>query len=356
MQIVNPQTRAAALALSLAALSVPTWAGAPTVTKHGEWIAHDFKFHGGEVLSELHIRYTTVGERSGEPVLILHGTGSTGDGLLTQEFAGRLFGPGQPLDAAKYFIILPDAIGHGGSSKPSDGLRMRFPKYDYDDQVEAQHRLLNEGLGVHQLRLVAGISMGGMETWLWGEKYPRLMDALAPMAAQPAPMASRNWMLRRLMTEMIRNDPEWMNGEYRSEPRSLRLAFALYSVATNGGTLAYQSLAPTRDKADKLVNEMLAKPSSADANDFLYQWESSADYDPSENLERIEAHVLAINSADDEKDPPETGVTERAMRQVKNARLYLIPASVETRGHGTVQMAKFYEDQLRELLATTPRR
>jgi homoserine O-acetyltransferase len=233
---------------------------------------------------------------------------------------------------------------------------MRFPKYDYDDQVEAQHRLLNEGLGVHHLRLVAGISMGGMETWLWGEKYPRLMDALAPMAAQPAPMASRNWMLRRLMTEMIRNDPEWMNGEYKSEPRSLRLAFALYSVATNGGTLAYQSLAPTRDKADKLVNEMLAKPLSADANDFLYQWESSADYDPSENLERIEAQVLAINSADDEKDPPETGVTERAMRQVKNARLYLIPASVETRGHGTVQMAKFYEDQLRELLTTTPRR
>jgi homoserine O-acetyltransferase len=356
MQIVNPQTRAAALALSLAAFSVPTWAGAPTVTKHGEWIAHDFKFHDGEVLSELHIRYTTVGERSGEPVLILHGTGGTGDGLLTQEFAGRLFGPGQPLDAAKYFIILPDAIGHGGSSKPSDGLRMRFPKYDYDDQVEAQHRLLNEGLGVHHLRLVAGISMGGMETWLWGEKYPRLMDALAPMAAQPAPMASRNWMLRRLMTEMIRNDPEWMNGEYKSEPRSLRLAFALYSVATNGGTLAYQSLAPTRDKADKLVNEMLAKPLSADANDFLYQWESSADYDPSENLERIEAQVLAINSADDEKDPPETGVTERAMRQVKNARLYLIPASVETRGHGTVQMAKFYEDQLRELLTTTPRR
>ena len=170
MQIVNPQTRAAALALSLAALSVPTWAGAPTVTKHGEWIAHDFKFHGGEVLSELHIRYTTVGERSGEPVLILHGTGDTGDGLLTQEFAGRLFGPGQPLDAAKYFIILPDAIGHGGSSKPSDGLRMRFPKYDYDDQVEAEHRLLNEGLGVHHLRLVAGISMGGNGDLALGRK------------------------------------------------------------------------------------------------------------------------------------------------------------------------------------------
>jgi homoserine O-acetyltransferase len=357
MQIVDRQTRAAAVALSLAALSVQTWAGAPTATtKHGEWIAHDFKFHGGEVLPELHIRYTTVGERSGEPVLILHGTSGAGDELLTQEFAGRLFGPGQPLDAAKYFIILPDAIGHGGSSKPSDGLRMRFPKYDYGDQLEAQHRLLNEGLGIHHLRLVAGISMGGMETWLWGEKYPRFMDALAPMAAQPAPMASRNWMLRRLMIEMIRNDPEWMNGEYKSEPRSLRLAFALYSVATNGGTLAYQSLAPTREKADKLVNEMLAKPLSADANDFLYQWESSADYDPSENLERIEAQVLAINSADDEKDPPETGVTERAMRQVKNARLYLIPASVETRGHGTAHMAKFYEDQLRELLATTPRR
>ena len=198
--------------------------------------------------------------------------------------------------------------------------------------------------------------MGGMETWLWGEKYPFFMDALAPMAAQPAPMASRNWMLRRLMVETIRNDPGWLNGEYKSEPFSLPIAFAFYNVATNGGTLAYQHLASTHDKADKLVDELLAKPSTVDANDFLYQWESSADYDPSENLERIEAKVLAINSADDERDPPETGVTERAIKRMKNARLYLIPASEETRGHGTTVMARFYAGQLGDLLATAQRR
>jgi homoserine O-acetyltransferase/O-succinyltransferase len=358
MKIFGQQpARAAVLALFLGALaSVKGWAGEAPAPKQGEWIAHEFRFHGGEVLAELRLRFTTLGNSSGEPVLILHGTGGSGAGLLTDGFAGRLFGAGQPLDIAKYFIILPDAIGHGGSSKPSDGLRMRFPNYDYDDQVEAAYRLLNEGLGVHHLRLVAGISMGGMETWLWGEKYPGFMDALAPMAAQPTPMASRNWMLRRLMIETLRNDPEWMNGEYKSEPHSLRLAYAFYTVATNGGTLAYQHLAPTRAKADKLVGELLAKPFSADANDFLYQWESSADYDPSENLERIEATVLAVNSTDDERDPPETGVTERAIERVKNARLYLIPASEQTRGHGTAAMAKFYAEQLGELLATAPRR
>ncbi|MBV9286245.1 MAG: alpha/beta fold hydrolase, partial [Hyphomicrobiales bacterium] len=270
------------------------------------------------------------------------------------EFAGQLFGPGQPLDAGRYFIILPDAIGHGGSSKPSDGLRMKFPKYDYADQVEAQYQLLSEGLGIHHLRLILGQSMGGMETWLWGEKHPGFMDALAPMAAQPAPMASRNWMLRRLMIETIRSDPEWLGGEYTRQPRSLPLAFALYNVATNGGTLAYQHRAPTRDKADKLVDELLAKPFTADANDFIYQWESSSDYDPSQDLEAIEAQVLAIDSADDEKDPPETGVTERAIKRIKNARRFLIPASEETRGHSTTTIARFYVDELRELLASAP--
>ena len=219
-----------ALALSLCALaSAQATAGEAPAPKPGEWIAHDFKFHGGEVLPVLRLRYTTIGEPSGEPVLILHGTGGSGAGLLTPEFAGRLFGPGQPLDAARYFIILPDAIGHGGSSKPSDGLRMKFPKYDYDDQIAAEYGLLNQGLGIHHLRLIAGISMGGMETWLWGEKYPFFMDALAPMAAQPVPMASRNWMLRRLMVETIRNDPGWLNGEYKSEPYSLPIAFAFYN-------------------------------------------------------------------------------------------------------------------------------
>jgi homoserine O-acetyltransferase len=221
--------------------------------------------------------------------------------------------------------------------------------------VEAQHRLVTEGLGIRHLRLVMGNSMGGMQTWLWGEKYPEAMDVLAPMASQPTPMASRNWMLRRMMIETIRNDPEWNNGNYTAQPRSLRLASVFFGIATSGGTLAYQKLAPTREAADKLVDERLAARSPADANDFLYQWESSGDYDPSPNLERIQAMVLVINSADDERNPPETGITERELKRVKNGRQYLIPASEATRGHGTAGTANFYKEPLRELLETAPR-
>jgi homoserine O-acetyltransferase len=288
--------------------------------------------------------------------LILHGTGGSGTNFLTPGFAGELFGSGQPLDASKYFIILPDAIGTGKSAKPSDGLRTKFPKYNYDDMVEAQHRLVTEGLGIRHLRLVLGNSMGGMQTWLWGEKYPDFMDALVPMASQPTPMASRNWMLRRMMLETIRSDPEWNNGNYTAQPPSLRLASVFFSIATSGGTLAYQKLAPTREQADKLLDERLAAPLLSDANDFLYQWESSRDYDPSARLERIEAALLAINSADDERNPPETGITERELKRVKNGRLYLIPASEDTRGHGTTGMAKFWSQQLQQLLHTAPRR
>ena len=201
-----------------------------------------------------------------------------------------------------------------------------------------------------------GNSMGGMETWLWGEMHPDFMDALVPMASQPTPMASRNWMLRRLMIESIRNDPAWNNGNYTTQPPSLRLANVFFGVATSGGTLAYQNLAPTRQSADKLVDERLAAPFAADANDFIYQWGSSADYDPSANLERIEAELLAINSADDERNPPESGITERAMLRVKSGHLYLIPASPETRGHGTTGHARFYAQKLRELLDSAPQR
>jgi homoserine O-acetyltransferase len=215
---------------------------------------------------------------------------------------------------------------------------------------------VTDGLGIRRLRLVLGNSMGGMHTWLWGERYPDVMDALVPMASQPTPMASRNWMLRRMMIEMIRSDLDWNDGNYTSQPRSLRLASVFFSIATSGGTLAYQKLAPTREKADKLVDERLAAPASADANDFLYQWESSGDYDPSPGLERIQAALLAINSADDERNPPETGITERALKRVKNGRLYLIPASEDTRGHGTTGMAKFWKEELRQLLQVAPRR
>jgi len=343
-------------ALAFSLIGVAAHAGDYPAPQEADWIARDFKFHTGEVMGELRLHYTTIGVPWGQPVLLLHGTGGSAKSLLTAQFAGELFGGGAPLDASKYFIILPDAVGHGRSLKPSDGLRMKFPRYDYADMVEAQYRLLTEGLGIRHLRLVMGNSMGGMETWLWGEMHPDFMDALEPMASQPAPMASRNWMLRRLMVETIRNDPEWYNGDYTTQPSSARLASVFFGVATSGGTLAYQHLAPTREQADKLVDERLAAPFTADANDFIYQWSSSADYDPSPNLERIAAAVLAINSADDERNPPETGITERAMQRLKNGRLYLIPKSEETRGHGTTASAKFYTRQLQEFLRSAPQR
>ena len=343
-------------ALAFLLIGVAAHAGDYPAPQEADWIARDFKFHTGEVMGELRLHYTTIGVPSGQPVLLLHGTGGSAKSLLTAQFAGELFGAGAPLDASKYFIILPDAVGHGRSLKPSDGLRMKFPHYDYADMVEAQYRLLTEGLGIRHLRLVIGNSMGGMETWLWGEMHPDFMDALVPMASQPAPMASRNWMLRRLMVETIRNDPEWYNGDYTTQPFSARLASVFFGVATSGGTLAYQHLAPTREQADKLVDERIAAPFTADANDFIYQWSSSVDYDPSPNLERIAAAVLAINSADDERNPPETGITERAMRRLKNGRLYLVPKSEETRGHGTTASAKFYTRQLQEFLQSAPQR
>jgi homoserine O-acetyltransferase len=345
---------AAGALLSLVAFAAQA-ADFPT-PKVGTWTARDFRFHTGEVMPELRITYRTVGEPSGEPVLVLHGTTGSGAGMLSPGFGGELFGEGQPLDARKYFIILPDAIGHGATSKPSDGLRAAFPRYNYDDMVVAQYRLLSEGLGIRRVRLVIGNSMGGMHTWIWGVKYPDFMDALVPMAAQPTEMASRNWMMRRLIIDTIRNDPEWNNGNYTSQPRAFRAANVFFAIATNGGTLAYQQMAPTREAADKLLDGRLAAPFTADANDFLYQWDSSRDYNPSPGLERIKAALLAINSADDERNPPETGIMERELKRVANGRLLLIPASAETRGHGTTGMAKFWARQLGEFLASVPRR
>ena len=322
----------------------------------GDWVARDFRFHTGEVMSEVKLHYTTIGDPSGIPVVVLHGSGGSANNMLTPAFAGELFGAGQPLDATKYFIIVPDALGHGRSSKPSDGLKTKFPQYNYSDMVDAQYRLLSEGLGIRHVRLIIGNSMGGMNTWLWGEKYPQYMDALVPMASQPTAMASRNWMLRRMMLESIRRDPEYNNGNYTTQPQSMKLASVFFGIATNGGTLNYQKLAPTRDKADKLVDARLASATTADANDFLWQWGSSADFDPAPELEKIEATVLAINAADDERNPPETGVTLEALKRVKNGRLYLILASDETAGHGTTGNAKFYAKELKKFLEEAPRR
>jgi homoserine O-acetyltransferase len=326
---------------------------APT---EGSWTARDFQFSTGETLDHVNLHYRTLGEPSGDPVLVLHGTAGSSASLLTPSFAGQLFGPGQPLDARDHFVIMPDALGAGKSSKPSDGLRTRFPKYNYDDMVHAQYRLLTEGLGVRHLRLVIGNSMGGMLTWIWGESYPDFIDGLVPMASLPEAMSGRNWMLRRMLIDAVRRDPGWHGGDYDTQPQWIAAASVFYGIATNGGTLALQKAAPTRAAADRLVDDRLAAPFAADANDFLYQWDASRDYDPGPGLERIRAPVLVVNSADDERDPPETGIMQRELARLKNARLYLIPASEDTAGHGTVGFAKFWKRELQSFLQELPRR
>ena len=345
----------AASGLILGLLTLTTWAQNLPAPKEGAWVVKDFRFHTGEVLPELRLHYTTLGAPTGEPVLVLHGTTGSGAGMLNPGFGGELFGPGQPLDASRYYIILPDAIGAGKSSKPSDGRRAGFPIYNYDDMVSAQYRLVTEHLGVRHLRVIIGNSMGGMQTWVWGVKYPGFMDALVPMASQPTAMSSRNWILRRLVTDSIRNDPEWDNGNYKKQPRSLQVASVFYNFASNGGNQALQKAAPTRELADQLLDARLAAPFAGDANDHLYQWDSSRDYNPSPGLERIQATLLAINAADDERNPPETGLMEREIRRVKNGRYYLIPASEQTAGHGTTGQAKFWKQQLADLLQRAPR-
>src|ERR1700726_449839 len=288
----------AALSAIFAMISFTTALAADYPTpKQSDWIAKDFKFHNGETMPELRLHYTTVGEPNGQPVLVLHGSGGSAATMLTPAFAGELFGPGQALDAAKYYIIISYGVGHGKSSNPSDGMKTAFPKYDYEDMVDAQYRLVREGLGIRHLRLVIGNSMGGMHTWVWGVRYPQFMDVLVPMAAQPTEMAARNWTLRRMMLETIRNDPDYKGGNYTTQPRMMKYATAAYRFASAGGTLGYQTLAPTAAKADKMVDEQLALPVTADANDFIYQWDASHDYNPSPNLEKIEATTLAINAA-----------------------------------------------------------
>ena len=347
--------RGLSLLLVLASAGAAALAAEYPAPKEADAVLRDFRFHTGEVFPELRLHYKTVGAPTGEPVLVLHGTAGSASSMLTAGFAGELFGAGQPLDASKYFIILPDSLGAGRSAKPSDGLRAKFPRYNYDDMVQAQYRLVSEVLGIRHLRLVMGNSMGGMHTWLWGVKYPDFMDALAPMASLPTSMSSRNWMMRRLIIDSIRNDPDWMGGNYTTQPRAIKQASVFFGIATNGGTLAYQQQAPTREAADKLLESRLNAPFTADANDFLYQWESSGDYDPAPQLDRIKAALLAINSADDERNPPETGLMDRELRRVPGAKLHLIAASVDTRGHGTTGMARFYKAQLQDLLQSAPR-
>ncbi|WP_270937493.1 alpha/beta fold hydrolase [Falsiroseomonas oryzae] len=352
--------RRAALLLPLALAALPA-ATRPTLAqqpapnwpapREATWTARDFRFHTGQVM-DVRLGYLTLGDPANPPVLILHGTYGTARGMLSPAFAGQLFGPGQPLDAARYFIVIPDALGTGNSSKPSDGMRAAFPRYTYDDMVAAQHRLVTEGLGIRKLRLILGNSMGGMMAWTWATNFPDMMDAIVPMASQPTAMSSRNWMMRRLMIETVRRDPAYMDGNYTTQPPSLRIANVVYATGTNGGTLNLQRSAPTRDAADRLVDQRLAAPPPRDANDFIWRWDSSRDYDPEPKLDRIRARVLAINSADDERNPPETGLKERALARIPNARLLVIPASAETLGHGTTGNARFWAEDLRAFLRT----
>ncbi len=324
--------------------------------KEGTWIVKEFKFHTGETMSEMKLHYRTIGDPANPAALILHGTAGSGGGMLNPAFAGELFGAGQPLDATKYFIILPDALGAGKSSRPSDGQRAKFPRFNYADMVDAQYRLVTEGLGIKRLRLVLGNSMGGMHTWVWGVNYPDAMDALVPMASQPTEMSGRNWMMRRLIIDSIRRDPDYKDGNYTDQPKSAQFASAFYGLGTNGGNAGLYKLAPNRAAADKLLDARLTAPFTADANDFLYQWDASRDYNPQPLLDKITAHLLAINSADDERNPPELGIMEHELKRIKNSALYLIPGSPDTFGHGTTANAKFWAPKLRELLEAAPRR
>ena len=319
----------------------------------GDWTVRDFEFHTGETLPELRLHYTTIGKPAGSnAVLIMHGTTGRGARFLAEDFAGVLFGRGQPLDAERYFIILPDAIGHGQSSKPSDGMHARFPRYNYEDMVRAQYRLVHEGLGVGHLRLVIGTSMGGMHTWLWGETYPDFMDALLPLACAPVEIAGRNRILRRMIIDSIRGDPEWKGGDYTEPPRGIIAAYhALFMMTSSPAEL--HKAAPTRDLADIEYESIKQRALAADANDMLYAFDASRDYDPSPRLGRIKAPLFAVNFADDEVNPPELGILEREIRHVPRGRYILVPASEQTRGHGTHSRPVVWKKYLVELMAAS---
>lgn len=319
-----------------------------------EFTVRDFRFHTGEILPELRLAYTVLGRPNGKPVLALHGTGANGKSLLAKEFGGQLFASGGPLDAAEHFIILPDAIGHGRSAKPSDGLRAAFPSYNYEDMIEGQHRVVREALGIRHLRLVLGMSMGGMHTWMWGIRHPEFMDALVPLASLPAPMSGRNWLLRLLLMDQIRNDPQWDQGNYLAQPPAARRAWEFFSAATTGGTLALQEAISNPSQADEWLAAKRALPFDVDANDLLYQFAASRDYDPSGALECIRAHVLAINSSDDERNPPETGLAQQAIDRLAHGRQLILPGSAQTSGHGTVRCADLWAPACRDFLESIP--
>jgi homoserine O-acetyltransferase len=323
-------------------------------------VLRNFKFQSGELLPELRIHYRTVGKphknARGEidnALHILHGTTGSGAQFIRPEFSGELFGAGQPLDAAKYFIVLPDGIGHGKSSRPSEGMHAHFPRYGYRDMVEAEHRLMSDTLGVKRVRLVMGTSMGGMHTWLWGETYPDQVEALMPLASLPTQISGRNRVWRRVVIDAIRDDPEWKGGDYQKEPQSLRTAAEMLWLMSSNPRLR-QETAPTRVKADDVLDQFCAKLMQADdANDVLYALEASSDYDPGPGLEKIRAPLVAVNSADDLINPPELGILEKEIKRVPHGRAVVIPLSDKTRGHGSHTVAALWKDQLVSLLQSS---
>src|SRR6266496_1280800 len=347
------------LLLSLSAGSFAFAADYPAPTE-GDHTIHDFKFASGESLPELRLHYRTFGKpetdalgKTTNAVLIMHGTTGSGAQFIRPEFAGELFGKGQPLDATKFFIVLPDAIGHGKSSKPSDGMHAKFPRYGYIDMVEAQYRLLSEGLGVNHARLVMGTSMGGMHTWLWGELHSDFMDALMPLASLPTQISGRNRAWRRMIIDAIRNDPDWRDGDYATQPPSLRTAIEMLWFMSSNPVLRQKeapTLAKTDESLDKFVEQIVK---TDDANDVLYAVEASRDYDPGPKLEKIRAPLLAINSADDLINPPELGILEREIKRVPHGRAIVMPLTEKTRGHGSHTVAALWKDQLVELLKET---
>ena len=328
-----------------------------------DYVARDFHFKSGETLAELRLHYTTLGtpKRDGNgkvtnAVLILHGTGGTGHQFLAPQFADVLFGPGQLLDTNRYFIVLPDNIGHGKSSKPSDGMHAHFPQYDYDDMVAAQHELLEKGLGVNHLRLILGTSMGCMHSWVWGETYPDFMDALMPLACLPVQIAGRNRLWREMVIQGFRQDPDWKNGDYSTEPRAALQVSADFLVIAGSAPLPMQKTLPTRDAADKYLDDSMKRITSAlDANDLLYAVNASRNYDPSAKLETIKAPVMFVNSADDFINPPELGIAEREIKRVPHGKFVLIPVSDQTHGHGTHTWAAIWQQHLKELLNNSER-
>lgn len=354
---------AAALPRPTLSAQQPAAAGWAAAGRQGDFTVRAVRFASGESLPTLTLHYTTLGTPRKDArgivrnaVLILHGTGGTGRSFLTPSYAGQLFGPGQLLDSARYYIILPDGIGHGGSSKPSDGLRASFPRYTYDDMVMSQYRLLTEHLGVNHLRLIMGTSMGCMHAWVWGETHPDFMDGLAPFACVPAQIAGRNRMIRTMAMDAIRQDPAWNQGNYTTQPPGLKAAQMMLYIMSSA-PLVQHTQAPTRDAADSVIRAYLAqRMATTDANDFLYQFDASRDYDPSAQLSRITAPALFINSADDAVNPPELGLAERYAAQMPKTRFILLPISDATRGHGTHSLPAVWGGYLREFLSTLPER